>query len=177
MTNSEKMNSAMSAVLRPGETVKHCCYGINPPRLLPVLAILFGSFLPAAAVWWILSPFQLNVPFSTIIAILVWIGMTSIISAPVKKPRIVALTDRRLVVAAVKNTQITFSPVVTSVLAECAQCNWPKIDVSEKGMRKFFTMFGTDVPDKILLAGWPENLEAARAIAGEVSSRNPSATI
>lgn len=166
MTKYENIRLTLTSFLQPGEKLQDYIYCVSPFGCLAVVAVL-GAMISAALV----TMFLFGPKAWPIFWILFFVFGTLFLSPLASKGKVVALTDRRLLVARMK-TPLFHSPYITSVIKEYLPNAWPKAELS-KVIRKFiFTLKELDSTLKLQLEPSTKNVEAARRILAEVMKSN-----
>jgi hypothetical protein len=171
MTNYQKVRVVAESVLQPGEALKHYAMGSPPQGCLAVLAILaliFGSAFVASAITLALfGPVW-------IVGFVLWIIVAAIAGrflAPLAKPMVLAVTDRRLVLVNMTSSYLRFEPQAAGVEIEFPITDLPRIDLKQIVRNVTLTLEAKGAIRKIRIDPSSENIEAARRIASQSSGQ------
>jgi hypothetical protein len=153
-----------------GEALQYYVYGTRPWGCLFIL-LIFGTIILATLVTLFLfgigyAPIARFVTFWILFAV-----FGTIFLRPFLLFKVLALTDRRLLVLNMKDKPFRrFRPVAIAV-KEYPSRAWPTAKLSLQFVRRFIlTLKGTDGTFKLqLYAGDPENIEAAKNLVAQLT--------
>jgi len=164
------LKSAVTSFLPPGEALQYYVYGSGPLGCLFIL-LIFGSLILATLVTLFLFGFGHARIARVVTFWILFVVFSSIFVRPLLLVKVLALTDRRLLVLNMKDKLFRrFRPVAIAV-KEYPSRAWPTAKLSLQFVRRFIlTLKGTDGTFKLQLsAGDPENIEAAKNLVAQLT--------
>jgi hypothetical protein len=165
MTDYEKIRDVLIPLLQPGEELRHYTYGTDRKVGLTLL-VLLGSGILVANMMMLVVGGHVG-PLSSLLFFFLWISSHTVFLNWLKPPKVLALTDRRLVLVGIKLPYFkTGLMTVMGKVQEYAPIAWPTGELKKATL----TLKGSDWTLKFTPWSAPENIDAAEHILAQLAT-------